>query len=188
MLRQVVLCVVLVLLISGCGGSTPKAAFESYVAAVRAQDATRLMALDANVWERTRNAFKSDREAVASDLQKKLSLPAATASIENGFEQPSCDYAAKAYFPAGAKVAVLDVVQEGQDRAKLQVQVEYPENAAPIYVEDVRVVGAPGGMYITPIPLFDSGILEHGHPFLARPRFRGRYNTFDLKLNSRGYR
>lgn len=199
MFRAVTLLVLvaLTLFAQGCQAvATPEGAFRSYIAAVRTADTERLLALDAGLWERTKSLFASDREDFAGQLREKLALPAASASIENGFEQPACDYPARAFFPAGAEVSVLDQVVENEDQVKLQVRVEYPEDVAPVYVEAVDVVwNEPttyrGGLHIPrikPIPMFYPGIFEHGHPFLVRPRYQGRHETFDLNLRSRSVR
>lgn len=188
----------LAILAVSCSANTPKGAFMSFVSAVQKGNVKKMAELDYKLVNRLKEMFKSDQENLLKSFAEEFSLPATTADIESyrgyqPFGVKSCQYAPKVFFPAGANVEVIDIIEKeeyGEKEAILQVSVTYPEGKTPYYVQEVDVVWhepkrPSGGLYIPPIkpiPLFTPGFFEYNHPFRDKPKYFARYTTFDLSL------
>jgi hypothetical protein len=188
----------LVILAVSCSANTPKGAFMSFVSAVQKGDVKKISELDYELANRMKGMFKSDQETFLKTFAEDFSRPATTAYIESyrgypPFGVKSCRYAPKVFFPADAKVEIMDIIEKeeyGEKKALLQVAVTYPEGREPYYVEDVEVVWHeperyPGGLYIPPIkpiPMVTPGFFESNHPFRNKPKYFARYTDYDLSL------
>ncbi|MEO0093674.1 MAG: hypothetical protein ABIK67_05410 [candidate division WOR-3 bacterium] len=191
-------CLLLVFLVSSSCAKTSKEAFKSYVSAVQKGDVKKISELDYEIVNQLKEMFKSDKENFLKSFADDFSLPATTANIESyrgypPFGVKSCQYAPKVFFPADAKVEVIDVIEKeeyGEKKALLQVSVTYPDGKEPYHVQEVDIVWhepakPSGGLYIPPIkpiPMFTPGFFEHNHPFRNNPKYFARYTDYDLSL------